>query len=1120
MSRGMPWNVHVASHPGSTEDEISNEPDWTQSHQHQVGVLNLQGRYPGLTHNETDSDEFHSRKDDFDREAEKELKTLQEKKKKGELLNFRDLIQSEPDFHLRYPADRSIGWRYVLDTTEDWVKNEQDWPANIRRREKEAQAKQNQQHHPPDGSLIAKTDDCGRKSADSHDSNEEADWKRKEGDDNKHHDAYAAENAGNASDEKQDNEYSALLERYSPQEIALLRSLQHERDYRRNLMHNDGKHKSPQTKNRTTISIDEQDQFSPDNWLPRSECLIRLTGKHPLNAEADLSVLYSAGLITPNELHYVRNHGAVPRLLWEFHKLDVENGKLVLSMNDLKNKFTSFNIPVLLACDGNRRKELNMLKKSKGFNWGPGAVGCAYWRGPLLRDVLIAAGTKDEPYSTANKHRWVNFQGADDLSEGKYETCIPLEYAMDPRNDVVLAYEMNNVPLPPDHGYPVRLMIPGYVGGRCVKWLQKIWLTYHENESHYHIWDNRVLPNFVTEKDGEFARTMFNHPDTACNEQNLNSVIVRPAQGEKIPLSAAIRGKTYRIEGYAYDGGGHEVQRVEVSLDGGATWLYCIRKFPDYPIRHGNKFWTWLHWHVDVSIIHLLQSSHISVRAWNVFKNTQVFSKPAFVHSGIHANITRIQPEKPSWNIMGMMNNCWYVVKPEIVQSEQEGEPHILFRHPVEPGTGNDGWMQPSEENKITKAKQESSAPQKQFTRQEIEKHCTEKDCWIVVDGRVYDATSVLSWHPGGKAAILGHAGKVHQETSDDFASVHDEYAYKKLKDCILGTVTQKAADFIKSNAEAAANERAKSKRSRDQIVLQKHRWVPVKLIERKAISKDTRRYTFALPDNQTTLGLGICQHVQLGFHLKDKLLIRSYTPTRPLLPLSNMTGSRVQPQSSARSETKEMEDGNGTFQLVVKTYFPNSDQPGGAMSNILDCIPIGEEVEIRGPTGDIVYCGNGKFMITENEMTFKKINLVLGGSGLTPGYALIVRVLHDTDDKVELRVIDANKSEDDILLHEELNRLEKEGESRLKITHILSHPSDAWKGLRGHVNADIIKSNLFPPGDDCACFLCGPPTMIQKVALPTLKGKLFPFSSVERAVPDHGVADWGFQEDKNIFGF
>ena len=125
------------------------------------------------------------------------------------------------------------------------------------------------------------------------------------------------------------------------------------------------------------------------------------------------------------------NHGPVPRLLWEFHKLDVNDGKLVLSMDDLKGKFESINIPVSLACDGNRRKELNMIKRSKGFNWGSGATGCAYWKGPLLRDVLQAADVNEVGHTEDGKSRWVNFEGADELSEGKYETCIPLDYVMD-----------------------------------------------------------------------------------------------------------------------------------------------------------------------------------------------------------------------------------------------------------------------------------------------------------------------------------------------------------------------------------------------------------------------------------------------------------------------------------------------------------------------------------------------------------------------------------------------------------------------------------------------------------------------------------------------------------------
>lgn len=1065
MPSNIPWHVSARDHPGSSNDEIENEPDWTRGgHNHRIGVRNRQNRWPGLTRDEEEAEVDPVSVS----EAENDLRRLRQRQteKSGPLISFRDVLSKDEEFHLRYPGNLSIGWRYVVEATEDWVKNGEKWPANIKREEKAEQAKKDQAQHKENG---AQSDSDEQKGKEHDHEHEESQWKRQQGSDEKHNAAYATD--GNRADDSQEkkSEYERLLERYSAQEISLLRALQHEKNYRQSLKQNDGKRASPQNRNRTTISIDERDQFSPDNWLPRSDKLIRLTGNHPLNAEAELTALYDGGLITPNELHYVRNHGAVPRLIWEIHTLQVqgEGGKeITLSMDDLKHKFNSINIPISLACDGNRRKELNMIRKSKGFSWGSGATGCAYWKGPLLRDVLLAAGIQEcDPYGGA-KQKWVNFQGADELSEGKYETCIPLAYAMDPENDVLLPYEMNDVPLPPDHGYPVRLMIPGYVGGRCVKWLKKIWISDAENQSHYHIWDNRVLPSFITEKDGDFATTMFHHPDTACNEQNLNSIIVKPAQGETIPLTKARKGETYRIEGYAYDGGGHEVQRVEISLDGGSTWLYCIRKFPEYPIRHGNKFWTWVYWHVDVSITHLLATKSITVRAWNVFKNTQ--------------------PENPSWNTMGMMNNCWYVVKPEIVQGDDE-VPAMLFRHPVEPGTRDGGWMKPSEENKIASAKQAASAPEKQFTRQEIEKHDHEKDCWLVIDGKVYDATSVLSWHPGGKAAILSHAGKVHQDTSDEFASIHDDFAYKKLNECVLGVITEKAAKLIKANAEAAAKEAAQSSSKSADVVLQKHRWVPVTLVDRQKVSDDTRRYTFALPDGMKELGLGTCQHIQLGFHFQDKMVIRSYTPVKPVLPPPKQGKAD---RKACSGEADILRDGQGSFELVIKTYFPTEDQPGGAMSNILDCIPLGEEVEIKGPTGDIVYKGSGQFRIMDKDSTFKKINLVLGGSGLTPGYALIARAMLEAGDDVQIKVVDANKTEADILLHEQLTHLEKESQGRLTITHVLSHASDDWKGLKGHVNADILKNHLFAPEEGTVCFLCGPPTMIQKAALPALKGE------------------------------
>lgn len=129
-----------------------------------------------------------------------------------------------------------------------------------------------------------------------------------------------------------------------------------------------------------------------------------------------------------------------------------------------------------------------------------------------------------------------------------------------------------------------------------------------------------------------------------------------------------------------------------------------------------------------------------------------------------------------------MMNNSWYEVKLEVYEEPENEEAYLLFRHPVEAGNGPNGWMKQPPEQKIEQVKREAAAPEKQFTRQEIEKHHTEDDCWIVVGGNVYDATSVLSWHPGGKGPVLAHAGAVHLETSEEFEGIHDDFARDKLK--------------------------------------------------------------------------------------------------------------------------------------------------------------------------------------------------------------------------------------------------------------------------------------------------------------------------------------------------
>jgi Oxidoreductase molybdopterin binding domain len=148
-------------------------------------------------------------------------------------------------------------------------------------------------------------------------------------------------------------------------------------------------------------AVDERDVRSADSWIPRHPDLIRLTGKHPFNSEPPHDDVMKEGWLTPVSKHFVRNHGAVPRLRWESHKVRITglvNKPLELGMDEL-TKLPAVTIPVLLSCCGNRRKEVNMLKNSQGFSWGPGAVSVNHWTGARLRDVLQAAGVKSSEES-------------------------------------------------------------------------------------------------------------------------------------------------------------------------------------------------------------------------------------------------------------------------------------------------------------------------------------------------------------------------------------------------------------------------------------------------------------------------------------------------------------------------------------------------------------------------------------------------------------------------------------------------------------------------------------------------------------------------------------------------
>ena len=233
------------------------------------------------------------------------------------------------------------------------------------------------------------------------------------------------------------------------------------------------------------LVVDEADINTPDRWVKRDPRLVRLTGKHPFNSEARLDDLFSAGFLTPTSLFYVRNHGAVPIVNagrareWRVRVHGLVDREVAFSIADLERIFPVVTLPITLVCAGNRRKEQNMVQKSLGFNWGAAGVSTALFTGVYLADVLKYVRPK-RPGA-----KYVVFEGADaDLPNGPYGTSQKLSGAATREKGMLIAWKMNGLDLEPDHGFPLRIVIPGQIGGRSVKWLARIEISDVESQ-HY-----------------------------------------------------------------------------------------------------------------------------------------------------------------------------------------------------------------------------------------------------------------------------------------------------------------------------------------------------------------------------------------------------------------------------------------------------------------------------------------------------------------------------------------------------------------------------------------------------------------------------------------------------------
>jgi len=523
-----------------------------------------------------------------------------------------------------------------------------------------------------------------------------------------------------------------------------------------------------------------EDLKTPDSHVERDPRLIRLTGVHPFNVEPPLSDLYDEGFLTSEDLHYVRNHGPVPKCDdqdiydWTFTVEGMVAKPFTISVRDLIDNYEQVTYPVTLVCAGNRRKEQNLVRKSKGFSWGPAGLSTALWTGVPIGDLIARALPK-------RGAKYVCFEGADKLPNGYYGTSVKLNWCRDVNKGILVAHKMNGSVLHPDHGKPVRVVIPGQIGGRSVKWLKRIIVTAEPSDNWYHIYDNRVLPTSITPEASADLPETWKDESYAIYDLNANSAICYPAHDETVSLASGV--DTYKVRGYAYGGGGRRITRMEVTLDKGKSWRLADVRYPEDEYRlapegetlYGGRldmWWRetsfcWCFWELDIAMTELEDAQDIMVRAMD---------------EGL-----MVQPRDMYWSVLGMMNNPWFRV---VIHKEGNS---LRFEHPTQPALIPGGWMdrvkksggnltngfwgenvsgededaieeEPAKEICMTNPKVD-----RLITLDELKQHGGDAEPWFVVNGHVYDGTPFLEGHPGGAASIFGAAG---QDATEEFVTI------------------------------------------------------------------------------------------------------------------------------------------------------------------------------------------------------------------------------------------------------------------------------------------------------------------------------------------------------------
>ena len=338
----------------------------------------------------------------------------------------------------------------------------------------------------------------------------------------------------------------------------------------------------------------------------------------PNNREASLPELIKAW-VTPVDRFYVRSHAANPTIDPSTYRLTI--GGLVdqdveMSLEELSTGFEPVDITATMTCAGNRRYEHSKTRQISGVPWREGAIGNATWTGFRLSDVLKTVGV-----DPAAKHVW--FDGLDEIQhDGEtigFGASIPIEKAMADEDwggaGALLCTAMNGKPLTADHGAPLRMIVPGYIGARSVKWLGSVTVANRPNPNYYQSTAYKLV------REGTALEVAERAP---IYRFAINSVVCDIASGEST-----------EVRGYALPPGdpGSIIDRVELSVDGGRQWTAAELMGPAQPL-------CWRLWRASLTIPE--GSGSLWVRATD--------------NRGV------MQPPAAPWNRKGYMYNAWQKV--------------------------------------------------------------------------------------------------------------------------------------------------------------------------------------------------------------------------------------------------------------------------------------------------------------------------------------------------------------------------------------------------------------------------------------------------------------------------